>query len=63
VIVIDKTSQPNSFELVVIAGARARQLLKGARPRVESESPLVRVAQAEVAAGKIQKIDAAPGDK
>ena len=36
---IDKTSKlPNSFEFVVTAGARARQLMAGSTPRVPSAS-------------------------
>ena len=31
---IDRSTLPNSFEFVVTAGARARQLLAGATPRV-----------------------------
>jgi DNA-directed RNA polymerase subunit K/omega len=60
--VTDKSRLSNSFEFVVVAGARARQLLKGAVPRLDSESTLIRVAQAEVEAGKVQKIEGKPGD-
>ena len=31
---IDRSKLPNSFEFVVTAGARARQLLAGSTPRV-----------------------------
>jgi DNA-directed RNA polymerase omega subunit len=31
---IDKSKLPNSFEFVVTAGARARQLLAGSAPRI-----------------------------
>ena len=33
---IDRSKLPNTFEFVVTAGARARQLLAGSVPRVES---------------------------
>jgi DNA-directed RNA polymerase subunit K/omega len=55
--VIDKSRLPNSFEFVIVAGARARQLIKGATPRIETDGPPVRVAQAEVDAGKVRKIE------
>jgi DNA-directed RNA polymerase subunit K/omega len=55
--VIDKSRLPNSFEFVVVAGARARQLIKGAAPRVEAGGTPIRVAQAEVDAGKVRKIE------
>jgi len=32
---IDRSKLPNSFEFVVTAGARARQLLAGSTPRVD----------------------------
>jgi DNA-directed RNA polymerase subunit K/omega len=32
---IDRSKLPNTFEFVVTAGARARQLLNGSVPRVE----------------------------
>ena len=34
-LMIDRTKLPNSFEFVVTAGARARQLLAGSTPRVD----------------------------
>jgi DNA-directed RNA polymerase omega subunit len=33
---IDRSKLPNSFEFVVTAGARARQLLAGSTPRVST---------------------------
>jgi DNA-directed RNA polymerase subunit K/omega len=57
--VTDKSRLQNSFEFVVVAGARARQLMKGALPRVENDGTPIRVAQAEVEAGKVNKIDPA----
>jgi len=43
---------PNRFELVLGAARRAKQLLKGARPLVESENKEVVTALREIAAGK-----------
>ncbi|MGE5815010.1 MAG: DNA-directed RNA polymerase subunit omega [Acidobacteriota bacterium] len=46
----------NAFEFVTVASARARQLLNGCTPRVESESPKkARVAMKEVKTGAVRK--------
>jgi DNA-directed RNA polymerase subunit omega len=47
------TKVPNRFELVVGAAKRAKQLLKGARPLVESDNKDVVTALREIAAGKV----------
>jgi DNA-directed RNA polymerase subunit K/omega len=47
----------NRFEFVVVAGARARQLMKGAVPRVEAAQKAATTAQREVLAGEIQKTE------
>ena len=44
---------PNRFELVLVAARRAKQLLKGARPLVESENKELVTALREVAAGEV----------
>ena len=44
---------PNRFELVLAAARRARQLLKGARPLVESDNKEVVTALREIAAEKV----------
>lgn len=43
----------NRFELVLLTVKRAKQLLKGARPLVESENKEVVTALREIAAGKV----------
>ncbi len=43
----------NRFELVLLAARRAKQLLKGARPLVESENKEIVTALREIAAGKV----------
>lgn len=43
----------NRFELVLVGARRAKQLLKGARPLVESENKDVVTALREIAAGHI----------
>ena len=56
---IDRSKLNNSFEFVVIAGARARQLMNGSVPRVERAHKVVDTAQQEVITGKVGKIDEA----
>jgi DNA-directed RNA polymerase subunit omega len=43
----------NRFELVLGASRRAKQLLKGARPLVDSDNKEVVTALREIAAGKV----------
>jgi DNA-directed RNA polymerase subunit K/omega len=50
---IDRSKLPNAFEFVTVAGARARQLLRGCTPRVEGGSKLARIAEREVIAGEV----------
>ena len=58
---IDRTKLRNSFEFVVTAGARARQLLAGSVPRVEvGEHKKTTVAQREVITKQVEKIE--PGE-
>jgi DNA-directed RNA polymerase subunit K/omega len=47
----------NKFEYVVMAGARARQLLKGCTPRVDPQIKPARTAMKEVKQHKVEKID------
>ncbi len=44
----------NRFELVLLGARRAKQLLKGARPLVESENKEVVTALREIAANEVQ---------
>mgnify|MGYP001400421613 FL=1 len=54
---IDRSKLPNSFEFVVIAGARARQLLAGSVPRVApGDHKKTTIAQREVATHLVEKI-------
>jgi len=48
---------PNRFELVLGAARRAKQLLKGARPLVDSDNKEVVTALREIAASKVGVID------
>ncbi len=44
----------NKFELVILAVKRTKQLIKGARPLVESDNREVVLALREIAAGKVR---------
>jgi len=50
----------NAFEFVVVASARAKQLLNGCTPRVEGSTKLARRAQQEVLAGEVRKVEDEP---
>ncbi len=50
----------NPFELVILGAKRARQLIKGARPLVESDNREVVLALREIAAGKVRKAGKKP---
>ena len=55
---IDRSKLSNSFEFVVTAGARARQLLAGSKPRVEvGEHKKTTVAQQEVVTRQVQRLE------
>ena len=47
---------PNRFELVLLASKRAKQLLKGARPLVETDNKDIVTSLREVAAGKARML-------
>ncbi len=55
---LDKVT--NRFELVLLASKRARDLLKGAKPLIDSENREVVVALREIAAGKVRKMPENP---
>jgi DNA-directed RNA polymerase subunit K/omega len=52
----DKSQVTNPFELVVLAGARARQLLNGCTPRTQGSEKPARLAALEVKQGHIANI-------
>ena len=53
---VDRTKVPNAFEFVVVAGARAKQLLRGCTPRTTGPDKLIKLAQKEVKEGKVEKV-------
>lgn len=52
----------NAFEFVVVASARAKQLLKGCTPRVEGTEKPIHLAQREVVEGLVRKVDSKPAE-
>jgi DNA-directed RNA polymerase subunit K/omega len=55
---IDRSKLPNSFEFVVTAGARTRQLLAGSTPRViVGEHKKTTVAQQEVITKQVEALE------
>lgn len=44
---------PNRFILVLMGAARTKQMLKGSRPRVQTDNKEVVLALREIAAGKV----------
>jgi DNA-directed RNA polymerase omega subunit len=55
---IDRSKLPNSFEFVVTAGARARQLLAGSTPRVDvKDHKKTTVAAQEVMTGQVEALE------
>ena len=55
---IDRSKLPNSFEFVVTAGARARQLLAGSVPRVApGEHKKTTLAQQEVITRAVEALE------
>ena len=55
---IDRSKLANSFEFVVTAGARARQLLAGSTPRVAAgQHKKTTLAQQEVMTKAVEKIE------
>jgi DNA-directed RNA polymerase subunit K/omega len=58
--VIYRSNRVNTFEFAVVAALRAKQLARGATPRVDGSHKQFITAQLEVLAGKVQKISARP---
>jgi DNA-directed RNA polymerase omega subunit len=55
---IDRSKLPNSFEFVVTAGARARQLMAGSTARVETaDHKKTTIAQQEVITKAVERVE------
>ena len=53
----------NKFEFVVVAGARAKQLLRGCVPKVEASGKPARLAhEGSRSSGKIERAGRSPSD-
>jgi DNA-directed RNA polymerase subunit K/omega len=55
---VKKSEITNKFELVVMAGARARQLLRGCTPRTDGPEKPARLAALEIKQGHVRKVEA-----
>jgi DNA-directed RNA polymerase omega subunit len=53
----------SKFEMVAVAGARARQLLVGCTPRVEPATKKAQTALREVATGAVTRVEPAKPEK
>ncbi len=49
-------STTNAFEFVIMAGARAKQLMAGCTPRTTGADKIIKIAQKEVREGKVAKV-------
>ena len=52
----EKIEVKNKFELVVMAGERARQLLRGCTPRTQGPVKPARLAALEIKQGHVRKV-------
>ena len=52
----DRKTVPGKFEFVVMAGARAKQLIKGCTPRTTGPDKVIKIAQKEVREGKVERL-------
>ena len=59
---VDRSTLPNAFEFVVLASARAKQLLNGCVPKVEASGKPAKTAQREVLEGYIQAVHDEPAE-
>jgi DNA-directed RNA polymerase subunit K/omega len=58
----DSSEVTNAFELVVLAGARARQLLQGCTPRTGGSQKPARLAALEVRGGHVRREQTPDGE-
>ena len=52
----ERKTVPGKFEFVVMAGARAKQLIQGCTPRTTGPDKVIKIAQKEVREGKIERL-------
>ena len=53
---MERKTVSNPFEFVILAGARAKQLMRGCTPRTSGNDKPVTLAQKEVREGKIERV-------
>jgi DNA-directed RNA polymerase subunit K/omega len=53
----ERVEVKNKFELVVLAGERTHQLLKGCTPRTQGSDKKARLATLEVKQGYVRKVE------
>jgi DNA-directed RNA polymerase subunit K/omega len=58
----DTPQAHNKFEFVIVAGARARQLLDGCTPRTSGTDKPIKLAQKEVREGKVRRLPSPMAD-
>lgn len=56
---VSRPAAYNAFEFVVVSALRAAQLMKGCVPRMAGAHKTTMMAQMEVAAGKVARVDPA----
>jgi len=54
---IVQSKKRNAFEVVTVAAARSRQLLRGCLPKTDGSPKLARRALQEVVSGAVQKVE------
>ena len=54
---VERPAQWNAYEFVVVASLRAHQLMGGCLPRVAGTHKATTIAQMEVSAGKIARVE------
>ena len=59
----DRAQTGNAFEFVTMAGARARQLLRGCTPRTDGSEKPARLAALEVKQGHVRKLPIQPREQ
>ena len=55
--VVPQSRKRNAFEVVTLAAARSKQLLRGCVPKLEGSPKLARRALQEVVAGVVSKVE------
>lgn len=57
---VPRPTHLNAYEFVALAALRAKQLLAGCTPQLEGDHTAATMAQMEVAAGRVARVEATP---